>query len=470
MLSKESLLKFLWLVFVAVGIFIFPIKHYLNILLGLQYPIDFAIYHKAIIEIGSFNSFNPYLALRDIQIFADHFDPILILPALFSGLFNFSSLYSLLIEGLFVFLLFDLIFIDFKKEKLLDFSLVFSLVFFNRSLFSGLDYPIHPTLWSLPFLYLAIKELSNDRVIFSTGINFFKEVFCLFLLPAGVVGYFLEKKKKWLKVIGIQVCFILIIFVIRPLIWKTYSYGVNPLEGLKSFNYLDLLKMTLPSLVLIALMRKKLSLNKVLIFLAFYLPSVGLHILSGKSYYHYGTFLSYPLIIFTILSFKDHKDFIPKKAKIFIIILGIGIAFNGLKKGIKSLTSNIHAYNHNQEHRDLLNKLKMNHINKVPSNSKILASPGLLTFALTPGKRFYQFGEYSKIEESVDYLLLDFRSYGQNFGISKEQLSQVLNQCQPHVTQTLFKERDLYFLKGPFPKSCWFVNKSFWRSYKGENK
>lgn len=469
MLSEKPLLKYFWLLFIGVGIFIYPIRHFLNVSLGLQYPIDFAIYHKAIIEIGSFNSFNPYLSLRDIQIFADHFDPFLILPALFSGLFNFSPLYSLTIEALFVFLLFLLIFKEYKKEALLDFSLLMSLVFFNRSLFSGLDYPIHPTLWSLPILYLTIQEIMGKGLLFSTGINFFKEVFCLFLLPAGVTGYLLEKEKRWLKLIGIQAVFIGIIFIIRPAIWKTFSYAVDPLEGLKAFNFIDLLKMTAPSLLLLLIVRKVLDFKKLLIFLSFYLPAVFLHMISGKSYYHYGVFLAYPLIFYVLSTYRLWRNKLHSKFKVGIILVGILISFNGLKKGFKSLISNYHAYNHYKEHVLVLKKLKTK-VNGLLPGSRILGSPGLMTYALTPGMGFYQFGEYSKIENEIDYLLLDFRSYGQNFGISKEQLSQVRNQCNQYISETVFTERDIYLLKGPFPRECWFVNKSFWRNYKGENK
>ncbi|MCR9205284.1 MAG: hypothetical protein NXH75_11935, partial [Halobacteriovoraceae bacterium] len=402
MLSEKPLLKDLWLLFIGVGIFIYPLKHFLNVSLGLQYPIDFAIYHKAIIEIGSFHSFNPYLALRDIQIFADHFDPFLIIPAVFSGFFNYSPLYSLLIEAFFVFLLFILILREFKKESLLDFSLLMSLAFFNRSLFSGLNYPIHPTLWSLPFLYLTIKEVTGTGLVFSTFINFFKEVFCLFLLPAAITGYLLEKEKRWLKLIGIQAVFIGIIFVIRPAIWKTYSYAVDPIEGFKAFNFIDLLKMTAPSLLLLLIVRKTLNLKKLIIFLSFYFPSVLLHIISGKSYYHYGVFLAYPLIFYVLCEFKNWKEYLNPKLKLVIILLSIIISFNGLMKGFKSLYSNYQAYNNYKEHGQVLKKLKIE-ITRLLPGSKILSSPGLMTYALTPGMGFYQFGEYSKIENQIDY-------------------------------------------------------------------
>lgn len=470
MLSKKPLLKYFWLLFTLFSVLVFSLKHYANVLLGLQYPIDFAIYHKAIIEIGSFNAINPYLSLRDIQIFADHFDPILILPAILSGFFSYSPLYSLLIEAIFVMGLFILLFKDFRNESLLDFSLIFTLVFFNRSFFSGLDWPIHPTMWSLPILYLIFKNIESPKLISGTIANLFKEVYCLFLIPMSLTGYILKKDKKWLYQALIQILFIILIFGLRPLFLKTYNYSPNILEGLKTFNYFDYLKMALPGLLLLFLTRSQITKSSVLLFLAFYIPSFGIHLISGKSYYHYGVFLAYPLLFFVIGNFKNWRSTLSPKMKTFIIIISILISFNGLKKSYRSFTSNYRNLETYQNHKVQLQKLKEKYLSTIPKGSKVLASPGLMTFALTPGVYFYQFGEYSKIEKSVDYLLLDFRSYGQNFGISKDQLSKVLNECSRFEHKVIFKESDLILLKGNFPQQCWFVNKSFWRNYKGENK
>ena len=53
---------------------------------GLSYncfnAVDFSIYLQTIYEI-TIGNFNPYITVRALRFFTDHFDPIIFLPALF---------------------------------------------------------------------------------------------------------------------------------------------------------------------------------------------------------------------------------------------------------------------------------------------------------------------------------------------------------------------------------------------------
>ncbi len=312
-----------------------------------------------------------------------------------------------------------------------------------------------------------IQKKSNPGLINLFLMNLFKEIFCLALLPMSIVGYFFKRNKSWLISIVIQTSFIIIIFLIRPALMKTYSYAVDPIQGMLKFNYLDLVKMTLPSFALLALIRMKLRFDDLIIFCAFYIPLVIIHIVSGKSYYHYGAFLAYPLIFFTLSYSKGIFD-LKISYKISIILLGIAISFNSLSKNLKGFIVTSKRFQQSKKEVEELKRISSLIKDEIPSNVKIIASPGVLTATLTPGKYFYQFGEYSKIEEEVDFILLDLRKNGQNFGLTESHIKEITDNCKTFIQKEVYKSPSFQLIQGFFPKKCWFVNKEFWRSYSAE--
>ena len=118
---------------------------------------DFGIYQEAIYKIAQLGDFNPYLYTRKVNIFNDHFDPIILLAAGFIKIFGQKGSNLIIFEYLFFLGIFAYIFSI--KNLRLEQKLYFSFcILFTKGLLSGLNFPIHPTTWSmfpcflLPFL------------------------------------------------------------------------------------------------------------------------------------------------------------------------------------------------------------------------------------------------------------------------------------------------------------------------------
>ena len=62
---------------------------------------DFSVYQQAIYDILTLKEWNPYLTVRHINIFNDHFDPILYLAVFFTAIFGQGFQQLLIFEWLF---------------------------------------------------------------------------------------------------------------------------------------------------------------------------------------------------------------------------------------------------------------------------------------------------------------------------------------------------------------------------------
>jgi hypothetical protein len=183
---------------IALLAFIPLLSNIVKLAFNCLHATDFSIYQEAIYRIADFKSLNPYVYVRDLHIFSDHFDPVIFLTLPFVWLTNFSP-YSLLVFEYLFFI--GLLFFVFKLNKEKDPSvLVFALilVIFNRPILEGIGYPIHPTTWTiLPgFLLFYFYQKSNDLGLILTAFAFcfFKEIF-----PASILGLsiFLLLKKRF---------------------------------------------------------------------------------------------------------------------------------------------------------------------------------------------------------------------------------------------------------------------------------
>ena len=64
-----------------------------------QNVIDFGIYQQAIYDIWTKFELNPYISVRHIKIFNDHFDPIVYLAAVFVGIVGQNPVSVILFES-----------------------------------------------------------------------------------------------------------------------------------------------------------------------------------------------------------------------------------------------------------------------------------------------------------------------------------------------------------------------------------
>lgn len=118
---------------------------------------DLGIYTQALARL-SLQDPNPWLSIRQVHIFADHFDPVLwlarplvtVLPAKWAGLVAEAAFVLLSLAPL----------VWLQARGLLDrasTALLGALLLFNPGTTAALTFPIHPTTWAmLPWTWLAV--------------------------------------------------------------------------------------------------------------------------------------------------------------------------------------------------------------------------------------------------------------------------------------------------------------------------
>ncbi|MFB1485062.1 DUF2079 domain-containing protein [Corallococcus sp. RDP092CA] len=118
---------------------------------------DLGIYTQALARL-SFQEPNPWLSVRQVHVFADHFDPVLwlarplvaVLPAKWAGLVAEAAFVLLSLAPL----------VWLQARGLLDrasTALLAALLLFNPGTTAALTFPIHPTTWAmLPWTWLAV--------------------------------------------------------------------------------------------------------------------------------------------------------------------------------------------------------------------------------------------------------------------------------------------------------------------------
>ncbi len=161
---------------------------------------DLGIYAQALSKISLFD-LNPFIPIRDIRIFSDHLDPIIIPFALLHPPID-SSLYTIFIEFFFTSAAFLWFIKNYYTSKGISQSFVlFSFVYFvlGGPTFSALFYPSHPGVWAVfPLILLGIAvQAKNAKGILLTclALLLFKEeyIFVNFFL-ALIIGF--DKKLR----------------------------------------------------------------------------------------------------------------------------------------------------------------------------------------------------------------------------------------------------------------------------------
>ena len=124
--------------------------------------VDFSIYLQTIYEI-TIGHFNPYITVRALRFFTDHFDPIIFLPALFLKIFGVKAITLMIFEWLTIVsaIVFSF-FILLKKFPIWIATLLTSLIILNKLVLIALRFPVHPSTWTvLPVMMLGYFLIKN---------------------------------------------------------------------------------------------------------------------------------------------------------------------------------------------------------------------------------------------------------------------------------------------------------------------
>ena len=245
---------------------------------------DLGIYSRALAAINA-TDLNPWISVRGVRIFFDHFDPILVPFSFFTRVLSAPYL---------------AISLEWLAAGLASLSFVYaynrSLISFNWACYASLcvllshaagmafNYPGHPSTWSVGILAWACLFLRIQRYSLSLLMFFicclFKEEYAVYLFVIAACVAYKQKKQRAISLVYFFVsCLWLFgVFYLRPRLADIYvgyeqSLGRGFLQSEKLFNYYSdgaklkaLLLMILPFLPLLIL-RLKLSFERSLLLI-----------------------------------------------------------------------------------------------------------------------------------------------------------------------------------------------------------
>lgn len=468
---------FLILSFILIsGTLLYNIKRLLN---NCIHAIDFSLYQQAIYGFTT-GDLNPYLTVRSINIFNDHFEPALFFAVPFAFLSNFNPASLLFFEWLWfaaTFLSFYLV----RKNTTNVFYAILMIILCKGAL-SAIEYPIHPETWTILPIFWAIYFIYRNNfkaiILLSIFLCFFKEMFpfCIISLSS---FYLLNRDLKKFGILlftGILLTFI--IFFIRPyFIGPIHGHGNSLLYGLllnpiatiwgqiKTFYWLSFLKYYSPffiPIVLLILKSRPIKLKSILnspvlaIFL-FLFPIMLIFFLSGQlTSHHHAIALSIGIV--GAIVFHPQFDKLPAKGLTLAMIFFILSSGSYYRDVFKSVVLNIESTKkctygaHKKKNMDKLKKT----LSSIRQEATILSTGGIVPQIMKPALDIYILRCFSdrRKRNRFKYLLLELNKSGDTFPIASQKVKSIYKKCLPYAKEIVLKNSDFVLLNGIFDRNC----------------
>ncbi len=200
---------------------------------------DFGIYSQALAQLAR-NPPNPWLSGRQINVFNDHFDPILFMAAPFARLLPAAQV-GLVAEALFALLaLLPLSWMALEGNlQRRSLWLLGGLLSFHLGVTQALGFPFHPTTWAMaPMAWLlAALVLERWRIALAALVVLLccKEEFPFVGLALTPFVFLRGPRKFGWAFVGISAAWALFAFVLRPrILGEVMAYSAQPFQGLSS--------------------------------------------------------------------------------------------------------------------------------------------------------------------------------------------------------------------------------------------
>lgn len=285
---------------------------------------DLGIYSQAL-EHLSLRSWNPWLSGRQILLFADHFDPVIVLGVPFARLFG-APWGGLLTEALVVLGSVGPLILLVAGGVLTPRTgmTLTALLLFNFGTLTAVNFPIHPTTWAvLPWMWLtyALHRRSSVGLLVTALLLFAcKEEFPFVGLVLG--GSLVVRKQRALgsAVIGLSLGWLAFVFAVRPMLTgATEHYASSLLQGFRDepLRYLwvrassgkmwmTLLLLFAPILpVMVYLARSNLRGDWMLLVLL--APPLAIRFLGNAWRHHYVAVIAAGLVGFLMLALRGRQ-------------------------------------------------------------------------------------------------------------------------------------------------------------------
>ncbi len=436
--------------------------------------VDFSIYQQAIYDILTLKDPNPFVSIRGIEIFNDHFDPIIYLAVAFTAVFGQGFQQLLVFEWLFfIVLLLSIVFL-FKWD--LQAALPYLLcALATRLLLSPLLYPIHPTTWSiLPFFWLVVFIVNHNSkaLIFTVfALCLFKESYPIALFPLGLFYIFKKEYRLGMGIMAITFPFIIFeLYLRKEFLGSTANYGGQVFDSLAKglfahfkekmagYDVPLFVKMFYPFVASFLFYAKNLRdrrehfpLQYLFAIALFFMPLLFLQAWQGRIDIHYGApFAGILLGLLVSLRMLDHLS---KKMVVVTIGLFVFSSWEIYNNMFESVFFDKVAYwcpATPNKMRD--NQLVKDKLSLIPKNEAILASGGIVPFIMLPGKNIDHYKAHSIKKNHYHYIILERNNMGSGniYWSTAQDSEEVLKRCRPKAREIYIDNHELFFAKGDF--------------------
>ncbi len=441
---------------------------------GCFHALDLGIYQQAILDLAFTSSWNPLNTVRGIPIFADHFDPIILLAAALQRVIGPHAWFPIVFEFL-VYYLGGVIAFLLMKDRVLGVRLALtSLWFFCTGMAVAFRYPVHPTTWSaLPILMLAhsLKSRKQGSVFF--WLNFlclFKEYFPICFASYAV--YLLMTRRFRVAALGFVNggLWLWVDFVLRPRLFSDFHGHGNDLlrellehpfskiaSSFLAFDWKGSVASLLPFLVLLPYVaRHEKDREWWLALGAYMLPVFGIQFLFGNIGFQYGApvsafFLS--LVLLGDFNWKSSVQLLVLWSRRILLFSVVWLTGDFVNKTLEFFSPKVnHCRYQGTKMYEVLEVGKI--VSAVHSESAILASGGLVPVVIGPNRKVYQYGIWSKIQESYDFLVLGRNNTSDLYPFGAEYYEKVIASCRPLASEVLMDTKNVFLARGRFTEEC----------------
>ncbi|HET9952774.1 MAG TPA: DUF2079 domain-containing protein [Candidatus Eisenbacteria bacterium] len=306
------------------------------------------------------NDLDPFIPARNLRLFSDHFDPILILFAPLAHVMEPAYASLLVDQALLLLTPLPILLLARGRAELLGLGYVATTyLLFNRAILLAIDFPVHPTAWAAPFVVALavglIRRATWLTVASALLLMACKEEFPFAVLAIGAALLLArdrragqEGRRGWVLVALASVWTILA-FVVRPaMLGDTANHaarvlgplGAAPvatiLDRLRSLDYVKPLLQALIPLAPVLYWRARQGLPPQWPFLLALVPLLGIRFVTNAWGLHYMS----PIPAFLAAAFLG-PDLVrlPRKYVVAVAALVLAVGIAPLAKGIGSYRS-----------------------------------------------------------------------------------------------------------------------------------
>lgn len=460
------------LVFVFIPLFS-NIKGILN---NCFHAYDLGLYQQAFYNMAS-GDLNPYLTIRGLHIFNDHFMPIIFTSIPFVWAFDYHPTSMIFLEWSYYVLFLFAIYFTIRKRPKNEILIALFLAIFSKGILSALEFPIHPGTWSmaswLMLVYYIFKENDKGIFLFAVVTCLFRESYPFSFLMLSLYYFIKRNHKLGFSLLSFSVLYLAFVMKVRPvLLGPVYDYGEWIVKGVvtdpigfmtKSFWQMDWkvpFKVFVPFIIPVILVCKRNRIdwsNKLIPCLFLLVPLFGMHFITGQFHFHYGPPFMAVLIGYLIYDEKFWLTLENAKLKYFIMFLFIITASSRYTKFIKFLAVDKNNKCVVSDEKTVSIHSLLEKTNKIPSESLMISTGGVIQRIMRPGLKVYPPNTMVEVPDTVDYLLFEKNSNGDTYPWNKEQVNKAIENCRKLPGEIIVDDKFFFLMKGKFSRTCYNV-------------